>query len=488
MEFCDLTITEAQKGLREKEFSAKELTQSCLQRIDKLEDELNAFITVTAVEALKQAEKVDEMISRGEDLPPLAGIPGSVKDLFVTKGTRTTCASKILEDYIPPYTATAVRKLENAGYIMLGKTNMDEFAQGSSTENSAFGPTKNPWDLTRVPGGTSGGAAAAVAAGMGLFALGSDTAGSIRQPCSFCGVVGMKPTYGRVSRYGVVAYGSSLDCPGPIARSVADVALIQEVISGKDPLDATTSEVSIPDYSKTLSDGVVDLKIGMPKEFLGKGTEPEVLTVVQNAARIFEGLGAKVSEISLPHTEYAIATYYLTVKSEVSANLARYDGIRYGYQAVDSKDIIDQYFKTRGAGFGDEVKRGIMLGAYALSAGYYDDYYLKAQKVRTLIAEDFEDAFREVDMILAPVSPFPAFKLGEKIDDPLAMYLSDVYTATTNLAGIPGLALNAGFSSEDLPIGIQLLGSKFSEGLLFQAGYAFEQATDWHKRRPDNLA
>lgn len=484
MELCDLTIIEAHKGLINKKFSSRELTQSCLSRIEKLEDKLNAFITVTADEALDQADKVDKLIAKDEKIPPLAGIPGTVKDLFSTKGVRTTCASKILENYVPPYDATVIKRLKKAGFVMLGKTNMDEFAQGSSGENSAFGPTKNPWDLTRVPGGTSSGSAAAVVSGMGLFSQATDTGGSIRQPASFCGVVGLKPTYGRVSRYGVVPYGSSLDCPGLFAKSVQDVATLLGIIAGKDPFDSTTVDVPIPNYKKNLNKNINGLKMGLPKEYFGEGINPEVKNVIHKAVEQFEELGAEVDTTSLPSTDYAVATYYILVKSEVSANLARYDGIRFGFTSSVARDTFEQYHETRGCGFGPEVKRGIMLGAYSLSAGYYDQYYLKAQRVRTLLKMEFEKVFEMFDVLITPVSPFPAFKVGEKVDDPLQMYLADVYTVAANSSGIPGISINAGFSNGGLPIGIQILGPQFQEEKILQVAHAYQQATDWHKKKP----
>ena len=478
MELCDLTITEAQRGLREKKFSAKESTQSCLQRIDKLEDRLNAFISVTPIKALKQAEKVDGMISRGEELPSLAGIPIAIKDNICTKGICTTAASRILEDFIPPYDATVVAKLREQRAIFIGKTNLDEFAMGSSTENSAFGPTKNPWNTAKVAGGSSGGSAAAVASGMCLGALGSDTGGSIRQPASFCGVVGLKPTYGRVSRYGLIALTSSLDQIGPLARTAEDTSFIFEAIRGSDPSDATSISTEVgPLPRSNLKEG---FRIGIPKEYFGEGLDSDVEEIIRKAIKVMENSGGKIVEISLPHTKDALPDYYIINPSEASANLARYDGVRYGVR-IEGGDFLDEYFKSRSRGFGDEVKRRIMLGTYTLSAGYYEAFYLRASKVRTLVARDFEKAFAEVDVIACPTSPTIAFGIGEK-QDPLSMYMADIFTIPANLAGICGINIPCGFSAS-LPVGLQLLGPQFSEELLFKAGYAFEQATDWHKKR-----
>lgn len=466
-----LTIKEAREGLKKKKFSSVELTKACLEQIKKHNKKINAFITVAEKQALAQAEKSDEIISRQQsalDGKPLLGLPIGVKDIYCTKGIRTTAGTKVLEDYIPVYDATAVKRLKEAGAIILGKTNLDAWAHGSSGENSDFGVTKNPWDLEFVPGGSSSGSGAAVAANMCLAATGTDTGGSIRLPASFCNVVGLKPTYGRVSRYGVIAMASSLDSIGHFTQNVGDAVLVLSITAGKDPLDATTLQVEVPDYAKNLKKGIKGLKIGIPKEYFQHGLDKNVKTVVEKAIKQFEKLGARLINISLPNTQYALAVYYIVQPAEVSSNLARYDGIRFGFP------------RDR---FADEAKRRIMLGTYALSTGYYEAYYLKAMQVRTLIKEDFDKAFNKVDVILAPVSPAPPFKLGEKVDDPLKMYLSDIYTVTANLVGIPGLAISAGFV-ENLPIGTQLLGPQFSEDLLFQVGYAYEQATDWHKRKP----
>jgi len=467
MELCDLTLKEAHEGLKNKDFSSRELTLSCLRRIDKVEDTLNAFITVTAEKALKQAQEVDRLISSGREISPLTGIPVAIKDIFCTKGIETTAASNILRDFIPPYDATTVGRLKLQNVVILGKTNCDAFAHGSSGENSDFGITRNPWDLERVPGGSSSGSAAAVAAGEAIFALGTDTGGSIRLPASFCGLVGLKPTYGRVSRYGVIAMASSLDCPGPITKTVGDCALVTQVMAGHDPLDSTTPDIPVPDYQKSLEQNVKNLRIGVPKEYFQEGIEPEVEKLARRAIGKLEELGAQAVEISLPHTKYGVATYALICHSEVSSNLARYDGIRFGHH------------RER---FGDEAKRRIMLGTFALSSGYYDQYYEKAQRVRTLIRRDFEQAFEDIDVIIVPVSPSLPFKIGEKIDDPLKMYLSDIYTVSLNLAGLPSLALPCGFS-QGLPVGMQIIGPQFSEPLLFRVGYTYERATEWHTRR-----
>lgn len=470
MKLNQLTITEALKGLKQKQFSSLELAQACLKRIKQVEKKLNAFITVCEEKALIQAAKADKRIKEGASFKqlPLLGIPLGIKDLFLTEAVKTTAGSKVLENYLPVYDATTVKRLKEAGAIIIGKMNMDAWAHGSSGENSDFGLTKNPWNQDYVPGGSSSGSGAAVASGMCLAATGTDTGGSIRLPASFCNLVGLKPTYGRVSRYGIVAMASSLDSPGCLTKTVSDQVLMFQVMAGADPLDSTTPPVPVPDYQKFLNKQVKGLKIGLPKEYLGKGVASSVKEPYQAALKKLEQLGMKVVPLSLPHTDYAMPTYYLIVSSEISSNLARYDGIRYGF----GRDK-----------FGDEAKRRIMLGTYSLSAGYYDQYYLKAQKVRTLIKEDFEKAFEKVDVILAPTSPTPPFKLGEKAKDPLAMYLSDILVCPVNLAGIPSLNVPCGFS-RDLPIGMQIIGSQFNEGLLFQVGHAYEQVTNWHQRRP----
>ena len=452
MELCKLNIKQAHQGLKDKKFSSVELTRAFLNRIKK--EDTSAFLEVTEDLALSQAKQVDKDIALGKDIPILAGIPMAVKDNILVKGIKTTCASKILEKYVAPYDATCIKKLKKLGAVILGKTNLDEFAMGASTENSAFFPTKNPHDLKRVPGGSSGGSAAAVANNLCCYALGSDTGGSIRQPASFCGVVGLKPTYGAVSRYGLVAFASSLDQIGPITKTAEDAKIVYEAISGKDPLDSTSLELK-------KSSEIKNLKIGVPKEYFIKGIDSRVEKIIKQAIKKLEDLGAKIEEISLPHSKYAIPVYYIINTSEASANLARYDGIKYGL-SKNSKDLLGVYLKTRGQGFGDEVKRRIMLGTYALSSGYYDAYYLKAQKVRTLIKNDFEKAFKKVDVVLSPTAPTPAFKLGEKVSDPLAMYLEDIFTAPANLVGLPAISVPAGFV-DNLPVGLQIMGRMFQE-------------------------
>jgi len=483
MELCNLTLEEAHEGLISKKFSSQELTQACLKRIDQVEDQLNAFITVTPKKALAQAQKVDKLIAQGKKISPLAGIPMAFKDIFCTEGIETTAASNILRGFIPPYDATVVRKLKEQGVVCLGKTNHDAFAHGSSGENSDFGPTHNPWDLERVPGGSSSGSGAAVAAGAAFLATGTDTGSSIRLPAAFCNLVGLKPTYGRVSRYGILAMASSLDSVGCLTRTVTDQALVMQVMAGHDSRDATTPEVSVPNYLESLQGGIKGLKIGVPQEYFTEGIQPEVKSLTEAALAKLSELGAEVIELSLPHTEYGVATYCIICHSEVSSNLARYDGVRFGFRAPIGDSILDIYLESRGGGFGAEAKRRIMLGTYALSAGYYDAYYEKAQRVRTLIKQDFEKAFGKVDILVAPSSPSVPFKIGEKADDPLAMYLSDVFMCPVNLAGIPSLNVPGGFV-EGLPVGIQLIGPAFSEDLLFRVGYAFEQATGYYRKRP----
>jgi aspartyl-tRNA(Asn)/glutamyl-tRNA(Gln) amidotransferase subunit A len=479
-----MTIREAAGLLKNKTISAVELTRSVLERINAVEPLIDAYITITAEQALAAAESADRAISRG-DIAPLTGIPIAVKDLICTQGIRTTCASKMLENFIPPYDATVMRKLNAAGAVLIGKANMDEFAMGSSTENSGFKITRNPWDPARVPGGSSGGSAAAVAADMCLGALGSDTGGSIRQPASHCGVVGLKPTYGRVSRYGLVAFASSLDQIGPLTKDVADAALLLGILAGHDPKDATSVKHPVPDYASALDRDIRGLKIGISSQYHSHdGIAPDVRKAIEDGTKIFADLGARFIDVSLPHTEHAVAAYYLIAPAEASSNLARYDGVKYGFRAEDFSDLTDMYCRTRSAGFGPEVKRRIMLGTYALSAGYYDAYYKKASQVRTLIRNDFETAFKHCDIILAPVAPTTAFAIGQKIDDPLAMYLSDIFTLSANLAGIPGLSVPCGFSTEGLPIGMQLLGNFFDEPGLLAAAYQFEQTTDTHLKKP----
>lgn len=484
MELTDLTIHELHDRLRSGEVRSAEVTEAYLARITATDERVNAFITVTADEARKAAEAADKRLAEGE-APPLTGIPLALKDIFVTAGIRTTCASKILDNFVPPYDGTAVARLKEAGAVLVGKLNMDEFAMGSSNENSAAGPVRNPWDLQRVPGGSSGGSAACVAARQAVAALGTDTGGSIRQPASHCGVVGMKPTYGRVSRYGVIAYASSLDQVGPLTRDVEDCALLLEAVAGYDPADSTSVDDPVPSYREALRGGVEGLRIGLPKEYFIEGLDPEVKRSVDQAVETFRALGAEPVEVSLPHTDYAVACYYLVATAEASSNLARYDGVRYGVRVDEGAGLIDMFSKSRAAGFGAEVKRRIMLGTYALSSGYYDAYYLKAQKVRTLIRRDFLEAFEKVDVILTPVAPTPAFGLGEKVADPLKMYLSDIFTIPVNLAGTCALSLPAGFSAGGLPIGVQLIGRPFGEETILRAGHAFEQATEWHKRKAE---
>ena len=467
MELHELTIVQAHQGLEKKDFSTLELTKAFLNRIEKKNKEISAFLAVNREAAISQAKKVDDLISKNKNISILAGIPLAIKDNILIEGQKTTCASKILKDYIAPYDATCIKKLKGQGVVILGKTNLDEFAMGASTEYSGFFPTKNPQDLTRVPGGSSGGSAAAVAADLCCAALGSDTGGSIRQPASFCGVVGLKPTYGSVSRYGLVAFASSLDQIGPITKTAEDAQIVFQAISGKDLLDSTSVELS---ETRSLSVdrervSVKSLKIGVPKEYFVEGIEPEVEKVIKNAIKKLENLGAKIEEISLPCTKYVIPTYYLICMSEASANLARYDGIKYGYSK--GKSLLDVYFESRAEGFGQEVKRRIMLGTYALSAGYYDAYYLKAQKVRTKIIEDFNRAFEKADVIFSPTSPTSAFKIGEKSTDPLAMYLGDIFTAPVNLVGLPAVSVPAGFTGK-LPIGLQIIGKPFEENKILE--------------------
>ena len=477
MELTALTIPEIRDALSQKRVSAEELVQAHLARIAARDTEVKAFLSLSPERALAQARRIDQKIATGETLPPLAGVPTAVKDVILTKGNRTTCASRILESYIAPYDATAVKRLEAAGACVLGKTNCDEFAMGSSTENSGFFTTHNPVDLTRVPGGSSGGSAAAVAAKMATAALGSDTGGSIRQPAAFCGVVGMMGTYGRVSRYGLVAFASSLDHIGPFGRSVRDVALVLQTIAGRDSMDSTSADVPVPDYEAAMERDVRGLKVGVPKEYF-KGLNPEIGDNLQKAIDLYAKLGCQIESITLPHTDYAIGCYYIICTAEASSNLARYDGVRYGFRSPEYDGLRDMYRKTRDRGFGAEVKRRIMLGTYVLSSGYYDAYYLKAQKVRTLIARDFLEAFDDVDVIVVPTSPLPPFKLGEKVDDPLQMYLADIYTVTASLAGIPGISVPCGRmrSEPRLPVGMQIFAKHFDEARLLQAARAFEKA------------
>ncbi len=481
----ELAISDLVPRLRKREFSARDVTQACLNQIQRVEEKIRAYLTVDADAALAQADAADKQLAdRASASKPLLGVPVSLKDLIAAKDQPLTCGSKILQRFTSPYDATVVQRLKEAGAILLGRTNMDEFAMGSSTENSAFHATSNPWDTNRIPGGSSGGSAAAVAARECAAALGSDTGGSIRQPAAFCGVVGLKPTYGRVSRYGLVAFASSLDQIGPITRSVRDAALLLKVISGPDPRDSTSFPQPVPDYPAQLDGPIKGLKIGLPKEYMVGGVEPEIQTAVQSAIRKIEELGAEVHEVSLPHAEYAIATYYIIAPAEASANLARFDGVRYGLR-VEGRDAVEMYGKTRGAGFGAEVKRRIILGTYVLSSGYYDAYYLRAQKIRTLIRQDFLNAFEKVDAIVTPTSPVPPFPIGEKCDDPLQMYLTDLFTVPANLAGICGVSIPCGFTrNPKLPIGLQLLGKPFGEETVLRIAHAYEQATEWHKQPP----
>jgi aspartyl-tRNA(Asn)/glutamyl-tRNA(Gln) amidotransferase subunit A len=478
-------IRDLHQQLVSKERSAVEITQGYLDQITALEPKLHSFLTVTAEQALAQAKQVDAKIAAGETLGPLAGIPIALKDNLCTQGIRTTCASKVLENFVPPYESTVTQKLKDAGAIALGKTNLDEFAMGSSTENSAYQVTGNPWDVERVPGGSSGGSAAAVAAGECAVSLGSDTGGSIRQPASFCGVVGLKPTYGLVSRFGLVAYASSLDQIGPFGRTVEDAALLLQGIAGHDPRDSTSLNVKIPDYTQSLKTDLKGRKIGIITEtFAADGIDPAVRTATEKAIQQLKELGAEVQEISCPQFPYGLPTYYIIAPSEASSNLARYDGVKYGARNVNDS-LMAMYTKTRAEGFGSEVKRRIMIGTYALSAGYYDAYYLKAQKVRTLIKQNFEAAFEQVDVLVCPTAPTTAFKAGEKVDDPLSMYLSDLMTIPVNLAGLPGMSLPCGFDPQGLPIGLQLISNVLREDLLFEVGYAYEQATEWHQQAPN---
>lgn len=475
MSLHTLTVEQASQMLARKEISSVELTRAILDRIEQVDNQVQAFVTVTREQALAQAEEIDRRRQQGEELGPLAGIPFALKDNMCTRGIRTTCSSKILHNFIPPYNATVWDKLQAAGAVLVGKTNLDEFAMGSSTENSGFFPTHNPYDLERVPGGSSGGSAAAVAAGEALFSLGSDTGGSIRQPAAFCGLVGLKPTYGLVSRYGLIAFASSLDQIGPFARTVRDCALITQTIAGHDPKDSTSAGLPVPDYLQALEGGVKGLKVGVPREYYQvEGIQPEIRAAVEKTIKALEDLGAEVGECSLPHTRYALATYYLIAPAEASSNLARYDGVQYGLR-VEGEDIVEMYKKTRSQGFGPEVKRRIMLGTYALSSGYYDAYYLKALKVRTLIKQDFDQAFARFDVLLSPTTPTVAFKFGEKAADPISMYLSDIFTMSSNLAGIPAISIPVGLT-DGLPVGVQFMGKAFDEATLFRVSYAVEQA------------
>src|SRR5437868_6460530 len=477
MELKSLTIDVARAAVQQRQASAVSLAESFYTKIQTDDPKIGAYLTLSKERALAKAAEIDKLAEKGERLPVLGGVPVAIKDVMVTKGVRTTAGSKILGNYIPPYDCTAVSRLEAAGAIVLGKLNCDEFAMGSSNENSAWKPVHNPRDLSRVPGGSSGGAAAAVAADMTVAALGSDTGGSIRQPASFCGVVGLMPTYGRVSRYGLIAFASSLDHIGPLTNTVKDAAIILRTIAGRDPMDSTSADLPVPDYVAELDLPVQRLRLGIPKEYFAEGLDPEVRAAVEAAIQKLAGMGCEVVPVSLPHTEYAIPTYYLVATAEASANLARFDGVRYGHRAANVRSLSDMYRRSRDEGFGAEVKRRIMLGTYALSAGYYDAYYLKAQRVRTLLTRDFEEAFKKVDAIITPTSPTAAFKLGEKADDPLSMYLADIYTVTADLVGIPGISIPCGKTKEGLPIGMQILGRHFDESTILRLAHSYEQAT-----------
>ncbi|WP_404447500.1 Asp-tRNA(Asn)/Glu-tRNA(Gln) amidotransferase subunit GatA [Sutcliffiella horikoshii] len=483
MSLFDKKLSELHSLLHKKEISVSDLVDTSYKRINEVDDKVQAFLTLDEENARKYAKVLDQALGLEKDHGLLFGLPIGVKDNIVTKGIRTTAASKILGDFNPIYNATVVEKLNQAEAVTIGKINMDEFAMGSSNENSAFAATKNPWDLEHVPGGSSGGSAAAVAAGEVFFSLGSDTGGSIRQPAAFCGVVGLKPTYGRVSRYGLIAFASSLDQIGPITRTVEDNAYLLQAISGIDPMDSTSANADVPDFLSSLTGDIKGLKIGVPKEYLAEGVSEEVRQSVKDALKVLEGLGATWDEVSLPHSQYALATYYLLSSSEASANLARFDGVRYGYRTDNAKNLIDMYKQTRSEGFGPEVKRRIMLGTYALSAGHYDAYYVKAQKVRTLIKQDFENVFEKYDVIIGPTTPTPAFKVGENMKDPLTMYANDILTIPVNLAGVPGISVPAGFV-DGLPVGLQIIGNHFDESTIYRVAHAFEQATDHHKKKP----
>jgi aspartyl-tRNA(Asn)/glutamyl-tRNA(Gln) amidotransferase subunit A len=485
LELYQLTAHALRDLLRKKEISSIELTKSILDRINLTDPQIQSYLTVMHEQALNNAQEIDKRMSAGEQLGDLAGIPMALKDNICTEGILTTCASKMLHNFKPPYDATVVKKLKKEGTVLVGKLNMDEFAMGSSTENSYFKQTKNPYDLDRVPGGSSGASAAAVAADEAIFTLGSDTGGSIRQPAAFCGVVGMKPTYGTVSRFGLVAFASSLDQIGPLTKDVTDCALVLNAITGHDPMDSTSLNIKYPDYTKALVNNVKGLKIGVPKEYMGEGINAEIRHSVLNALEILKSLGAEYEEFSLPLTEYALPAYYLISSAEASSNLARYDGIKYGYRTGQFKDLLDLYKKTRSEGFGTEVKRRIMLGTYALSSGYYDAYYKKAQQVRTLIKKSFDDAFSRYDVIITPTTPTTAFKIGEKSKDPLEMYAADICTVSLNIAGLPGLVIPCGLDSKGLPIGMQLIGKAFDEATLLRTAYTFEQNTEYHKIRPN---
>ena len=487
MSLNTLTIHEAHEGLQKGEFSCTELVESCLSQISSTDEELHAYLTVLEESARQEAKKVDEKQGKKLPLKPLEGIPLALKDNLVMKGVRTTCASKILDTYQGTYDATVVEKLKNAGAVLVGKTNLDEFAMGASTENSGYGPSKNPWDTGRVPGGSSGGSAVAVAADECIAAIGSDTGGSIRQPASLCGVVGFKPTYGMVSRYGLVAMASSLDQIGPFGKTVADATLLFDAIKGPDRRDSSSARASTEPVSPSLKDGIKGMRIGIPKEYFGQGTDEDVEKTIRTAAEVYESLGAQLVDVSLPHEKYALSVYYIIMPSEVSANMARFDGIRYGARSTGAATLLETYTQSRQAGLGPEVRRRIMLGTYALSTGYTDAYYKQAQKVRVMVTRDFHNAFRTCDVILAPTSPTPAFRFGERASDPLQMYLADIFTVSANIVGIPGVSVPCGFVSrdgKDLPVGLQILGKHFDDATVLRAGHAYEQATEWHLRKP----
>jgi len=483
MSLLEKRLAEIHQDLRKKEYTVSDLVRESRRRIDAVDGKVKAFLRLNDG-AEEQAKQLDEQLARQGADNVLFGIPMGVKDNIVTKGIVTTCASKILANYEPIYDATVIERLSSAQAVLMGKLNMDEFAMGSSTETSAFQLTYNPWNLEYVPGGSSGGSAAAVAAGEVVFSLGSDTGGSIRQPAAYCGVVGLKPTYGLVSRFGLVAYASSLDQIGPLTRTVEDAAYVLQAIAGHDPMDSTSANVDIPDYVAALTGDIKGLRIGVPKQYFGEGVDEEVKARIQEALRVLEGLGAHVEEVDLPHSEYAVATYYIVSCAEASSNLARFDGVRYGFRASDVENVLDMYKQTRSQGFGEEVKRRIMLGTYSLSSGYYDAYYLKAQKVRTLIRRDFENVFENHDVIIGPTTPTTAFKMGEKTDDPLTMYLNDILTIPVNLAGLPAISVPAGFASNGLPVGMQIIGKAFDESTVLRVAHAFEQHTDHHRKRP----
>jgi aspartyl-tRNA(Asn)/glutamyl-tRNA(Gln) amidotransferase subunit A len=488
MDLHRLTIHELHNLLAKKEVTSREATEALYKRIKAVDKKIGAYLLLTEEEAFRQADQVDHQVAKGEEIGDLAGIPMGLKDILCTEGIRTTCGSRILENYVPFYNGTVVRKLKERNAVFLGKLNMDEFAMGSSTENSGFQITRNPWNLERIPGGSSGGSTAAVAADECIGALGTDTGGSIRQPASCCGVVGLKPTYGRVSRYGLVAFASSLDQIGPITKDVEDCAILMNAISGYDPYDSTSVNVEVPDYKESLVKDVKGIRIGIPNEYFIEGIDPDVEKAVTQAVDHFEKCGARVERISLPHTEYAVAVYYIIATAEASSNLARYDGVKYGLRTKGYRDLMEMYTQTRAKGFGKEVKRRIILGTYVLSAGYYEAYYRKASQVRTLTRKDFEDAFRQVDVIMAPTAPTPAFRIGEKTENPLQMYLSDIFTIPVNLAGIPAISIPCGFSHENLPIGLQIMGKHFDEGMLLKVAYTFEQTTDFHLKKPAPIA